>query len=265
MPRIQANGIELYFEMHGPADADVLVLSNGVLMSTASWAYQVPAFSKQYRVLLYDCRGQWQSDHPREPYSMEMHADDLAALLDALKIHQAHLAGISYGAELSLVFALKHPARARSLILSSTVSQVEPTLRSIIQMWIEAAKRKDVEMFYCVTYPFNFAEAWIISNPQLLEQARTRYASLDFNAVVNLCEAFLKLDITSELHRISIPALLMVGEQDTLKPRRYADVIVHEMPHAEYVVVPGSGHALCWEKWQVFNSLVLGFLAKQGK
>ena len=265
MPRIQANGIELYYELHGPADADVLVLSNGVLMSTASWAYQVPAFSKQYRVLLYDCRGQWQSDHPREPYSMEMHADDLAALLDALKIHQAHLAGISYGAELSLVFALKYPARAPSLILSSTVSHVEPTLRSIIQMWIEAAKRKDVEMFYRVTYPFNFAEAWIVSNPRLLEQARTRYASLDFNAVVNLCEAFLKLDITSELHRISTPALLMVGEQDTLKPRRYSDIVAHEMPHAEYVVVPGSGHALCWEKWQVFNSLVLGFLAKQAK
>lgn len=265
MPKLHANSIELYYELHGPTDADVLVLSNGVLMSTASWVYQLPVFSKQYRVLLYDCRGQWQSDHPHEPYSMELHADDLAALLDVLKIDKAHLAGISYGAELSLTFALKYPERARSLILSSTVSHVEPTLRSIIQMWIEAAKRKDVEMFYRVTYPFNFAEAWIVANPQLLAQARTRYESLDLDAVVNLCEAFLKLNITADLHRIKTPTLLMVGEQDSLKPRHYADIIAREMPHAEYVIVPGSGHALCWEKYQVFNSWVLGFLAKQSK
>jgi 3-oxoadipate enol-lactonase len=263
MPKIQANGIELYYELHGPADADVLVISNGILMSTASWVYQVPVFSKQYRVLLYDCRGQWQSEHPKEPHSMQMHADDLAALLDALKIDKAHLLGISYGAELSLAFALKYSERARSLIVSSTVSHVEPTLASVVQMWIEAAKRKDAELFYRVTYPFNFAESWIVANPQLLAQARMRYESLDFDAVVNLCEAFLKLNITSELHNIKTPTLLMVGELDSLKPRHYADIIAREMPHAEYVIVPGSGHALCWEKWQVFNSLVLGFLSKQ--
>lgn len=262
MPRIRANGIELYYELHGPAGAPVLVLSNGVLMSTASWVYQVPVFSKLYRVLLYDCRGQWQSDHPREPYSMELHADDLTALLDALKIDKAHLAGISYGAELSLAFALKYPDRARSLILSSTVSHVEPTLQSIVRMWIEAARRKDAEMFYRVTYPFNFAEAWIVANSPLLEQARARYTALDFDAVINLCEAFLKFNVTSELHRLRLPTLLMVGEQDSLKPRHYADIIARAIPHAEYVVVPGSGHALCWERWQVFNTLVLGFLAK---
>jgi 3-oxoadipate enol-lactonase len=265
MPKIKANGIELYYELHGSEGAPVLVLSNGILMSTASWVYQVPAFSKQYRVLLYDCRGQWQSEHPKEPYSMELHADDLAALLDALGIAKAHLAGISYGAELSLTFALKYPDRARSLILSSTVSHVEPMLRNIIEMWIQAAKRKDAEMFYRVTYPFNFAESWIVVNPQLLEQARARYAALDFDAVVNLCEAFLKLNITADLQCIRTPTLLMVGEQDSLKPRHYADIIAHTMLHAEYVIVPGSGHALCWEKWQVFNSLVLGFLAKQSR
>jgi pimeloyl-ACP methyl ester carboxylesterase len=44
MPRIQANGIQIYYELHGPEDADVLVLSNGVLMSTASWAFQTAEF-----------------------------------------------------------------------------------------------------------------------------------------------------------------------------------------------------------------------------
>ena len=80
MPKVQANGIEIYYEQHGwDKDAEVLVLSNGVLMSTASWAMLVPVLAKHYRVLVYDCRGMWQSEHPAGPYSMEQHADDLAA------------------------------------------------------------------------------------------------------------------------------------------------------------------------------------------
>ncbi|MCX7839465.1 MAG: alpha/beta hydrolase [Anaerolineae bacterium] len=264
MPKILANGIEIYYEQHGwDKDADVLVLSNGVLMSTASWAFQTPVLSKHYRLLLYDCRGQWQSEHPRAPYSMELHADDLAALLNALGIARAHIGGISYGAEVSMIFALKYPALTQSLILASTVSQVDPILRGTIQAWIEAAKRKDPELFFRVTYPTNFSERWIAANAPLLEQARARYAMLDFDAVVNLCEAFLQLNITAELHRITAPALLMVGEEDALKPRRYADIIAREIPRCEYVIVPRSGHALCWEQAGVFNSLVLGFLRQQ--
>ena len=95
MPKFKPTASQLYYEQHGwDKDAEVVVLSNGVLMSTASWAMQVPVLAKHYRVLVYDCRGMWQSDHPAGPYSMEQHADDLAALLDALHIetgaHRGH-------------------------------------------------------------------------------------------------------------------------------------------------------------------------------
>ena len=89
MPRIAVNNINLYYEFHGPEDGEVIVLSNGIMMSTASWYFQTQALAKHFRVLLYDCRGMWQSDHPEGPYSMELHADDLAGLLDALGIDKA--------------------------------------------------------------------------------------------------------------------------------------------------------------------------------
>ena len=57
----------------------------------------------------------------------------------------------------------------------------------------------------------------------------------------------------------------MVGEEDNLKPRAYADIIAREIPHAAYAVIPGAGHALCWEAPLAFNSLVLGFLEQQGR
>ncbi|MGD9375736.1 MAG: alpha/beta hydrolase, partial [Anaerolineae bacterium] len=145
MPKVQANGIEIYYELHGPEEAEVLVLSNGVLMSTASWAFQTPVLSQHYRLLLYDCRGMWQSDHPPGPYSMDLHADDLAALLDALEIERAHIGGTSYGAEISMVFAHKYPQRTQSLIVTAAVSQLDPLLKGLTDIWIAAARARDPE------------------------------------------------------------------------------------------------------------------------
>lgn len=263
MAEITANGCRLYYELDGPEGAEVLALSNGILMSTASWAYQVPAFARRYRVLRYDCRGQWQSEHPPGPYSMEQHADDLAALLDGLGIERAHIGGISYGAEISLVFALRHPLRTRSLVLASAVSQVDAVLEGIARLWLDAARRGDSELVFASTYPFNFSQGWIEANSGPLAAARARYAQLDLAAFAALCEAFLALEITADLHRIDAPALIMVGEEDTLKPRRYSDILARELPRATYAVLPRAGHALCWEAPSAFNSLVLGFLAQQ--
>jgi len=264
MPTIKANGIQIYYELHGPPDADVLVLSNGVLMSTASWLFQTPVLSKHYRLLLYDCRGMWQSEHPPGPYSMEGHADDLAALLDALGIPKAHIGGISYGAEISMLFALKYPAQTRSLILSSAVSHVDTLLKGWIESWIGATQARDPEMLFHVTYPLNFSEAWIAANQPALDAARERYKALDYDALLALLLSFSRLNVTGDLHKITAPALVLVGEDDILKPRKYAEIIAREIPGAELVIVPHAGHAVCFEQPGVFNTLCLGFLAKQG-
>jgi 3-oxoadipate enol-lactonase len=265
MPKIHANGIDLYYELHGPEEADVLVLSNGVLMSTASWAYQTPVLSRHYRLLLYDCRGMWQSEHPAGPYSMALHAEDLAALLDGLGIERAHIGGISYGAEISMVFALNYPERTRSLVLSSAVSQVDPLLEGMMEGWIAATRAKDPEMLFRVTYPVNFSEAWIAANGEALAAARERYEELDYDAFLELLLSFSQLDVTDELQRVVAPTLVIVGEEDILKPRKYAEIIAREIPDAELAVVPHAGHAVMWEQPGIFNSLILGFLAKQGE
>jgi 3-oxoadipate enol-lactonase len=263
MPKATANGIELYYELHGPTDADVLVLSNGVLMSTASWAFQTPVLSQHYRLLLYDCRGMWQSDHPPGPYSMELHADDLAALLDALDIERAHIGGTSYGAEVSLVFALKYPERTRSLIVTSGVSHVDPLLKGMIDTWDYAAQAHDPEMLFRVVYPLTFSEDWIAANRATLDLARERYETLDFDAFHELLVSFSALNVTADLHQIEAPTLVVVGEHDLVKPRQYSEIIAGEIPNAEFAVIPNAGHAALWERAGVFNSLILGFLAKR--
>jgi 3-oxoadipate enol-lactonase len=263
VPKIVVNDIDIYYELHGQAEKPVLALNNGILMNAASsWAFQTEALARHYHLLQYDCRGQGLSAHPPEPYSMELHADDLAALLVGLGIESAHIAGISYGGEVAQAFVLKYPQRVASLILADTVSEVGPALRSIVQTWLDAARQKDAGAFFNVTVPWNFSAQFIATHRQLLEDARTRYESLDFEAIVRLCECFLKVDFTARLKEIQVPTCLIVGALDLLKGPDYAAILKQHLPQAELHLLQGAGHASCWERPQEFNSVVLGFLAK---
>ncbi|NTV37945.1 MAG: alpha/beta fold hydrolase [Anaerolineales bacterium] len=261
MPNIRVNGTELYYELHGPEDADVVVLSNGVLMSTASWGLQTPVLAKHQRVLLYDCRGMWRSEHPKGPYTMELHADDLAGLLEALHIERAHIAGISYGAEVSMAFALKYPQRTKSLFLASAVSASEPVLRGLIATWRAAVQAGDAQRLFDTSFMLNFSDAYIAANRAAIEGAASRYTKLDMHAVLELLDCFDRMDLTRELHAITAPTLVLVGEEDMLKPRKYSEIIAAEIRGADLVVVPGAGHAVCLEKPALFNAILLGFLA----
>lgn len=264
MPSININGLDLYYELHGPEDAPVLVLNNGIIMNAASsWVFQTEVLSSAYRVLQYDCRGQGQSDHPQGPYSMELHADDLAGLLEGLGIKRAHILGISYGGEVAQAFALKYPGKTISLILADTASEVGPQLRLIILSWMDALETGNPEAFFNATVPWNFSAEFIKKNPVLLETAKDRYGQLDFPAVLTLCRCFLELDLTSHLGEITAPTCVLVGEKDWLKGIDYARILQEGIPAAELHLIPGAGHASCWENPAVFNQLVLDFLGDQ--
>jgi 3-oxoadipate enol-lactonase len=262
VPEIDANGTRLYFEVHGPEEGDVLVLSNGILMSTASWAFQVPVLAATHRVVLYDCRGMWQSAHPPGPYSMDEHADDLAALLDGLGVERAHIGGISYGGEVSMAFALRHPERTRSLVIASSVSEIDPMVRAVATTWQEAVERRDPGLLLQTTLPWNFSARWLAANPEAVRQAGERYRELDLPALGRLIDAFLALDLTARLPEIEAPALVIAGEDDVLKPRRFSEVIAAGIPDSHLAIVPNAGHAVMWEQSVVFNALVAGFLAQ---
>ena len=261
MPTVRARDLTLYYELDGPDTAPAVVLNNGILMTTGSWAMQVPALSCRHRVVRYDMRGQGRSDHPDGPYSMAQHADDLAALLDHLGLDRVHVAGISYGGEVAQAFALAHPARLRSLLLADTVSEVGPELRLSVEAWRRAAERGDGEALFELSVPWNFSPAFVSANPALLADARRRYRDLDLPAVVRLCDAFLGVDFTSRLGAITAPTCVVVGERDVLKGRDYAETIQRAIPGAQLHVLPGAGHAACWERPAEFNPVLLGFLA----
>ncbi|MBI9050529.1 MAG: alpha/beta fold hydrolase [Anaerolineaceae bacterium] len=262
MAIVNVNGVNLYYELHGPDNADVIVFSNGIFMSTASWGYQIAAMKEHFRVLVYDCRGMWKSEHPAGPYSMDQHADDLSALLLALDIPSAHVAGISYGGEVSMTFAIKYPHMVKSLIVSSSVSQLDPLLSAIGQSWTAAIQSGNPDTLFEVTLPYNFSESWIAENQGILDASRKKYAEMDFTSVGELMAAFTRLDLTGQLKQINAPTLVLVGEEDILKSRKYAEIIADEIADAELIIIPHAGHAVCLEKPASFNSAILGFVLK---
>ena len=97
MPKIHANGIQLHYELSGPADAPVVMLSNSLGTRLEMWDPQMQALTERYRVLRYDSRGHGRSDAPDGPYTIDLLADDALGLLDALDIERVHFCGLSKG------------------------------------------------------------------------------------------------------------------------------------------------------------------------
>ena len=262
MPKANVNGINIYYEIHG--EGEPVIFGNGVFSNTLGWVYQVPEFSKKYQVILYDMRGQGQSEKPDEPYTFDLHAEDQRVLLEELGFSRVHHVGISYGAELGLVFALKYPEMVRSLVVCSAVSHVGILLNEMCQLWRSVCKLGNPDLFYHATVPLNFGEKFIQENTTILEKARERYAHLEYPALVKLIDAFLQLDITDQLPQIKIPTLVIGAAEDILKPAfPYSKIIDDQLPRSEMVVVKDSGHAVTFEKPQEFNRLVLDFLQRQ--
>ncbi len=120
MPKINRDGINIYYEVHGEGPA--LILTHGYSSTSAMWKGQIEAFSQHHRLVLWDMRGHGQSDYPQDPqaYSEALTVGDIAALLDAVGAKRAIVGGLSLGGYMSLAFHRAHPERVSALLIVDT-------------------------------------------------------------------------------------------------------------------------------------------------
>ena len=118
MPHLNANGIRIYYEIHGKGDPLVLIM--GLRRNVEWWYCQIPLLSKHFKVIAFDNRGAGRSDKPKMDYSIRLFADDTAALMEALKIKKANVLSISMGGYIAQELAINYPDKIRSLILGCT-------------------------------------------------------------------------------------------------------------------------------------------------
>ena len=113
MPEAEVNGVRLYYELHGSGEP--LALVHGSWTDATGWQLVVPGLAQSFRVLVYDRRGHSRSERPAAQGSVDEDGDDLAALLDALDLAPAHVVTNSYGGNIALRLATRHPSAFRSL------------------------------------------------------------------------------------------------------------------------------------------------------
>ena len=113
---VRVNGVSLYYEEHGVGEPIVCI--HGTSSSAAVWGDALEQLAKHGRTIAYDRRGCFRSERP-EPYvtNVHQHADDAAALIEALGAAPAIVIGRSYGGETAIDLALRYPDRVRALAL----------------------------------------------------------------------------------------------------------------------------------------------------
>lgn len=260
MPRIKADDIYLNYESEGAGDA--LVFINGITMDTNGWGYQAPFFSKFYKVIRYDCRGQGLSDKPDEPYSQRMHADDLKNLLDALGVDKIHLVGLSNGGMIAQHFALNFPDNLRSLVLVDTCCYVDRLLELMIDTWIKATEIGGNEFRFDMSLPVIFSENFIKNNEEnLLRMKENNLAVNSPKAIVNLVKATAGHDLCDRVSEIKCPTLIIVGEEDILIPQKHSRILHEKIQGSKLITIKDCGHVPSIEKPGEFNEIVYGFLS----
>lgn len=266
MPTVNVNGIDINYLIDGEGE-ETVVLVNGLADDLETWAYQVPALHEAgYRVLRFDNRGIGRSDKPTGPYSSELLADDAKALVDALGVTDFHMMGVSMGGMIVQTYALKYPDDLRSLTLACTYAAPGPFCSRMFAMWADAAQvlgvpfvMRDVTLWAFTLDFFNTRES------ELAEfETAMRYMSQPVYAYLAQLAVIQEHDTREQLGQITVPTLVLAGEQDILIPTALSHDLHELIPGSKWRTTPG-GHGCIWEHPDAFNSAFVGFLLENGR
>ena len=253
----------LAYQFKGNKNGTPIVFLNGVLMNMSSWQNQLTAFTDAC-CLLHDFRGQLRSDKAfPKAINMHQHVEDLHFLLSRLGLKSFHIIATSYGGEVALLFALKHPEMVKSLSIITSVSYSDVLLKRHIKLWKELASLSPA-LLYDSVVALCYSAAFIEQNETHLEERKHLFPQLPnsfFAGFQLLCKCFLNLNIpSSDLKKISPPTQIIAAENDLLKPPHYSREIARHLPNGIYKEIKGAGHAVVVEAPEKVNELLKEFM-----
>lgn len=258
------DGIRVHYEVFGRPNAPAVLMIQGLGADKHGWDMQRFVLAARYRVIALDNRGAGRSDKPFGHYSLEQMADDAISVLDAVGVERAHVVGASMGGAISQIVALKHPDRVRSLTLACTACRNHPWREELLRSWASRASEQGMGAMT------REAARWVIG-PRSFRRLLPAFGWLGplamgrpTHAFVAQVRAILATDETmaDQLSTITVPALIMVGNQDILTPRGDSEELADRLPNAELVVISGAAHGFMVEHATTFNRVLLEFLGR---
>lgn len=258
---VRSGGEQVYFESWGSGDP--VVLTHGMGGNHAVWYQQVPALAVRYRVITWDQRGFGRSTASTASLGPEPSVADLRAILDHLGVGRAHLIGQSMGGWPSLGFALESPERVTSLVLADTIGGIfTPRIREVFHAYSEViAASPPPDQLPLGSHP--------ALGPQLARDDPARaflYSQIGGLAgsasPIVISELLAATDHTDELDRLTSPTLLVVGENDPIFSPDLIREAASLIPNSEVSVIDDTGHSPYFERPDVWNHRVVGFLQR---
>ena len=264
------DGVKLYFEETGAGTPIVFV--HEFAADHRSWEMQMRHFGQRYRCITFSARGYPPSDVPEKPesYSQDRATDDIAAVMDHLKIDKARVVGLSMGGFATLHFGFRHPARALSLVVAGcgygAEKEQQAKFRGEVELVAKSLKEEGMAKFaekyaYGPTRvqfenkdPRGFAQF----KKELAEHSALGSANTQIGVQGQRPSLY---DLLDKMRAMTIPTLILTGDEDwpCLAP---SVLMKREIPSAALAVMPNCGHTINIEDPDQFNRLVGDFIVQ---
>ena len=265
MPKIRAGNITMNYDQQGSGEP--LVLIPYLAADCGCYAFQVADYSKHFTCVSVDLRGTGESDKPAGVYSTEMFADDVAALMQAIGIANAHIYGLSLGAATGTWLAAKYPERVKSLSLHSCWPKSDAYIKTVVQGWqvMATAKNSVAEMVIQGIFPWCLTPELYAQRPDYIQAlsdfVRARPAQ-PVVAFIQESDAVMAHDAEAQLGKIRAPTQITFGRHDAITSTRFADRLTNGIKGSELHIFEDCSHAPLYENVAAFNENTLAFLTK---
>jgi pimeloyl-ACP methyl ester carboxylesterase len=262
------DGVKLHYEDVGSGTPIVFV--HEYAGDCRSWESQLRYFGRRYRCIAFNARGYTPSDVPEDPemYSQERARDDIKAVLDALKLDEAHIVGLSMGGFATLHFGFTYPERVLSLVIAGCgygasadkraqfAAEIEEVVKRIEDIGMDKAAEGYASAPSRVQFQNKDPRGWREFADQLATNS-TRGSALTMRGVQARRPSLVEL--VEQMKTITAPTLVITGDEDwpCLEP---GILMKRTIPTAALVVMPNTGHTMNLEEPEAFNLHVADFL-----
>ena len=264
MPVVQANGIDINYEVQG--EGEPMVLIPYLAADQACYAFQVAEYAKHYTCYSMDPRGAGLSSKPEGEYTTELMADDVAAFMQAAGVGRAHIFGVSLGASIGMWLTAKYPEAVKTLSLHSAWDKTDPFLRVILQGWRIMAEALDsvTEMVIAGILPFCLTPELYAARPEYIDSLADFVRSRPMppvDALLRQSQAVLDHDARAVLGSVQAPTLITFGRHDQVTSTRFLGPLTEGIGGStEVAVFEDCAHAPIYENVEAFNQRTLDFL-----
>ena len=247
MPELDANGIRIHYETDGSGPPVVLVHGLGGTGMDV-WKKQAAPLAGEFHVVTYDQRGCGRTTVTPGPYTVELLATDLDALLDGLGLDRVALVGHSAGGGLVLHYAATRPARVAAVAGVGAVVELAEPGREAMEARAQAVEGGDMAGVAVTVATNGMAPSFREAHPEEFQEWISLLGSNDPSGYAAHCRAIVAMAGNADLARVEAPAVLVAGELDQASPLAVNRDNATRLPNAELVEIADCAHIIPWEK-----------------